>query len=190
MIINQINQFALNKIPFIVIINYDISKIKIIPLELAAQEHIFYEINGKSNYDKKLDIKNDKKIKFEIFPVLYKQYLHSFNIVYQNLMRGNSYLTNLTFPTKVKTNYTLYEIFTSVSAPCKLFYKDEFVCFSPEPFVSIEDNIISSFPMKGTIDANIENAETIILNNFKEIAEHNTIVDLIRNDLNMVAENV
>ena len=44
--------------------------------------------------------------------------------------------------------------------------------------------------MKGTIDATIENAEQVILNDPKETAEHNTIVDLIRNDLSMVAKNV
>lgn len=44
--------------------------------------------------------------------------------------------------------------------------------------------------MKGTIDADVENAEELILTDVKEIAEHNTIVDLIRNDLSLVAENV
>jgi para-aminobenzoate synthetase component 1 len=44
--------------------------------------------------------------------------------------------------------------------------------------------------MKGTIDAAIPNAEETILNDPKETAEHNTIVDLIRNDLSMVSKNV
>ena len=44
--------------------------------------------------------------------------------------------------------------------------------------------------MKGTIDAGIPNAEELILNDIKERAEHATIVDLIRNDLSIVAENV
>ena len=44
--------------------------------------------------------------------------------------------------------------------------------------------------MKGTIDASIPNAREIILSDKKEKAEHYTIVDLIRNDLNMVAHNV
>lgn len=44
--------------------------------------------------------------------------------------------------------------------------------------------------MKGTIDANIPNAKELILANPKEIAEHATIVDLIRNDLSMVSDNV
>jgi para-aminobenzoate synthetase component 1 len=44
--------------------------------------------------------------------------------------------------------------------------------------------------MKGTIDASIENAEKVILDDEKEMAEHYTIVDLIRNDLSIVAKNV
>lgn len=44
--------------------------------------------------------------------------------------------------------------------------------------------------MKGTIDATIDNAKEIIMNDSKELAEHNTIVDLIRNDLSLVAKNV
>ena len=44
--------------------------------------------------------------------------------------------------------------------------------------------------MKGTIDAALPDAEAQLLNNRKEIDEHNTIVDLIRNDLNRVATHV
>ena len=44
--------------------------------------------------------------------------------------------------------------------------------------------------MKGTIDASISNAKLLLLNNPKEIAEHATIVDLIRNDLSKVATQV
>ena len=44
--------------------------------------------------------------------------------------------------------------------------------------------------MKGTIDASVPDAERVILEDYKERSEHNTIVDLIRNDLNRVAERV
>ena len=44
--------------------------------------------------------------------------------------------------------------------------------------------------MKGTIDASSPDAGISILNDPKETAEHNTIVDLIRNDLNRVAKDV
>ncbi len=76
------------------------------------------------------------------------------------------------------------------SARYKLLYNNEFVVFSPEIFVQIKNGIISSYPMKGTIDASLKDAADIIINDTKEIAEHYTIVDLIRNDLNIVSKNV
>jgi para-aminobenzoate synthetase component 1 len=75
-------------------------------------------------------------------------------------------------------------------APYKLWIKDRFTVFSPEPFVRIRDGKIFSYPMKGTLDATIPDAVNILLNNEKELAEHYTIVDLIRNDLSMVSEQV
>ena len=50
----------------------------------------------------------------------------------------------------------------------------------------LEDGEIKSFPMKGTIDATLPNAEKLLMDDPKETAEHATIVDLIRNDLSMV----
>jgi para-aminobenzoate synthetase component 1 len=44
--------------------------------------------------------------------------------------------------------------------------------------------------MKGTISAEIIDAEKKILADKKELAEHTTIVDLIRNDLSIVAQKV
>jgi para-aminobenzoate synthetase component 1 len=71
-----------------------------------------------------------------------------------------------------------------------LWIKNNFVCFSPEIFVRIQDGKIFAYPMKGTIDANTPNAKKILMNDPKEIAEHATITDLIRNDLSIVAEQV
>ena len=44
--------------------------------------------------------------------------------------------------------------------------------------------------MKGTLDASLPNAEKQLMEDRKEAAEHATIVDLIRNDLSRVAEDV
>ena len=44
--------------------------------------------------------------------------------------------------------------------------------------------------MKGTIDATIPGAERLLLLNLKEQCEHNTIVDLIRNDISTIATQV
>jgi para-aminobenzoate synthetase component 1 len=76
------------------------------------------------------------------------------------------------------------------NAPYKLRVGKEFVCFSPEPFITIKENRIHTFPMKGTIDANIPNAIDKIIKNPKELAEHIMIVDLLRNDLGIVSNNV
>ena len=44
--------------------------------------------------------------------------------------------------------------------------------------------------MKGTIAATVPHASKTLLDNRKEAAEHATIVDLIRNDLSMIASKV
>jgi para-aminobenzoate synthetase component 1 len=44
--------------------------------------------------------------------------------------------------------------------------------------------------MKGTIDARLPDAQNTLTTDPKEINEHNTIVDLIRNDLSKVAKEV
>ena len=44
--------------------------------------------------------------------------------------------------------------------------------------------------MKGTIDATLPDAVQTLMNDGKEAAEHATIVDLIRNDLSIVASRV
>lgn len=128
--------------------------------------------------------------KWKITPVPFECYNKGFKLVKQHIHNGDTYLLNFTQPTKIETNLSLEDIFHISKAPYKIYLKDEFVCFSPETFIKIENGKILSFPMKGTIDANIENAEKIILNDTKELAEHNTIVDLIRNDLSLVADNV
>ena len=117
-------------------------------------------------------------------------YASKFEIVHNGLLYGNSFLLNLTERTPIRTNLTLEQIFYHSRAKYKVLLPDRFVCFSPESFVRIQGNEISTYPMKGTIDATLPNAETLLMNNYKEECEHYTIVDLLRNDLNMVAQNI
>jgi para-aminobenzoate synthetase component 1 len=84
----------------------------------------------------------------------------------------------------------LARLFEIVYAPYKLFYPGRFVVFSPEQFVSIADGYIRTFPMKGTIDASVPDAAMQLLDDIKEQEEHATVVDLLRNDLSMVARDV
>ena len=129
-------------------------------------------------------------INWRLKPVSLENYQPKFDFVVNQIHKGNSFLTNLTQPTELETNLSLSDLYEVGSAKYKLWLKDKFTVLSPETFVRIEGQTISSFPMKGTIDASIPNAEEQILNDPKEKAEHATIVDLIRNDLSLVAEQV
>src|SRR5699024_7294443 len=100
------------------------------------------------------------------------------------------YLINLTCSTPIDTNYSLRDIYHRGTGKYKLFYRNKFTHFSPEPFVQIKQGRIYSSPMKGTIDASVKNAASKILANEKELNEQFTIVDLIRNDLSVIADEV
>ncbi|HIE16121.1 MAG TPA: aminodeoxychorismate synthase component I, partial [Bacteroidales bacterium] len=127
---------------------------------------------------------------FEYKRVSFDKYRKDFDKVLMHIFRGDTYLLNLTFRSEILTDLSLQEIFYIADSPYKLFVKNKFVCFSPEPFVQIKNGKIFSYPMKGTINADLPDAERILLNDAKEMAEHYTIVDLIRNDLSQVANNV
>jgi len=127
---------------------------------------------------------------WEALPPPLDLYQKAYTIAHENLMFGNSYLLNLSAPTEISTNRTLEHFFHASAAKYKVLWKNDFVCFSPETFVRIQGGKIFSHPMKGTIDASLPNAATTILQDTKELAEHYTIVDLIRNDLSQVAKRV
>jgi para-aminobenzoate synthetase component 1 len=129
----------------------------------------------------KLDIKH---------ALSFDEYEQKFNIVQAGLLHGDSFLTNLTVGVEVECNMTFEEVYNLCYAKYKFLIPGEFVCFSPERFIRISDNKIYAYPMKGTIDASIKEAESLLMNSYKEKCEHNTIVDLLRNDLSMVSGNV
>ncbi|MBM1107627.1 aminodeoxychorismate synthase component I [Aurantibacter crassamenti] len=174
--------------PFVFIIDFDMQNPLVYSIDTLEKEGFLFDIKGKTNGSKKSIQLND--IQLKINPLSQKIYDKAFDEVQVNINKGNSFLLNLTFPSEIETPATLEDIFYSARAPYKLFRKDKFVVYSPECFVKIKDGYIYSYPMKGTIDANLPDAECILLNSQKEIREHNTIVDLIRNDLSMVATEV
>ncbi|ACZ12653.1 aminodeoxychorismate synthase component I [Sulfurospirillum deleyianum] len=123
-------------------------------------------------------------------PPCKEEYLEKFNAVIDEIKAGNTYMLNLTAPTKITLSCDLKSLFYATKARFKLYFKDQFVAFSPERFVRIENNTIHTFPMKGTMDASIPNAKALLLADEKEKAEHVMVVDLLRNDLSRVAKNV
>ncbi len=168
-------------------IDFDMQKPVVISLS-ELEDDILYDINGLSNYDSYSS--PDIQLSYDYIPYPEAKFSKQFNKILSELNYGNTFLLNLAARHEFITEASLKEIFLVAKAKYKLYYKNQFTVFSPESFVQIRDGIISSYPMKGTIDATIPRAEQIILADPKEKAEHNTIVDLIRNDLSMVATEV
>ncbi len=173
---------------FVFLISFNAENNIVLPMAEAANSGFLMEMPGVLNHEP--EGRSREPLTFTKLPVERERYSEAFSLVKDEILYGNSFLLNLTFPTRVKSNYKLAEIFHGSKAPFKLSLEDELVVFSPERFVRIEGNTISSNPMKGTIDANIPGAHARLTTDRKEDAEHNTIVDLIRNDLSIIAKNV
>ncbi|MBD3904291.1 aminodeoxychorismate synthase component I [Chryseobacterium sp. Ch-15] len=184
----EMDELSHQKVPFFFIIDFLVDQVEIFRENEIEKEGLLIDFQWFSNVKKQDVLK--KIIKWKSFPEPLESFKKGFNHVQNNIRLGNSYLANYTRKTKIETNLSLEEIFHHSQAKYKVLYKDFFVFFSPETFVKIVDDKIMTYPMKGTIDASLENAAEILKNDIKEKAEHYTVVDLLRNDLSMVADNV
>lgn len=186
------NRAGTERVPFLFGLDFEMEDGFFIENPMLQNE-ILFEVEGVGNYNN-MSCSDTPHIthanKLELFPEDYSTYKKRFDIVMEGLSRGDSYLANLTIRTPISTSLSLIDIFKCSSSPYKLYVPHRFVCFSPECFVKIDEGVISTYPMKGTIDADIADSEQIILNDEKEKSEHNTIVDLLRNDLSRVAWDV
>jgi len=186
--IQRINVLSKKEVPFLLITNFKCDNNIVIPLADVDPNKILFEVNGNKNFINAKGEKSNSTLNRK--SVSFKKYKTAFDEVHQEITAGNTYLLNLTFPTEIESVNSLKTIFHLSKAKYKLWLKDQFVVFSPETFIRIKSNKISSYPMKGTIDANLSGAKDSILSNEKEMAEHSTIVDLIRNDMSIYADNV
>ena len=179
----KIDRLCTASTPFIVISDFEGERLEVYTLEEAKAAGIEFVIDhGFTPEEHNLELTKQ--------PVGFARYKEKFDRVIEEIKSGNTYLLNLTQPTPIETNAKLQDIFFRANAPYKIKYKEEFVCFSPETFIQIEKDTIATFPMKGTIDADIPDAKKQILSNQKEMAEHVMVVDLLRNDLGIVAEKI
>lgn len=186
--IMQLNEWGQERVPFLFLIDFELEKPKAWRLSVVNPDEILYSFNGFSNASSCKSI--NKNVQIKSFPISYEEYKRKFDIVFGHLNYGDSFLVNLTIKSRIELDKSLQQLFYQATAKYKFWLRDKFLCFSPETFVRIKNGKIFSYPMKGTIDASIEGADKIIIENKKELAEHITIVDLIRNDLSQVASNV
>lgn len=180
-----ITALAKAKKPFLFVISFD--KKEIFAQELDKLHNVFYKVAALQNFQ---ETAPNTSYALTSSPIEFGIYQKAIHRVKEEIKKGNTYLLNLTFATPLQTPLSLEEIFYRAKAPFKLYFDNRFICFSPERFIQIQNNTLSTYPMKGTIDANIAHAKEKILSNPKEMAEHTMMVDLMRNDLSRVCNGV
>ncbi|MCG2793877.1 MAG: aminodeoxychorismate synthase component I [Weeksellaceae bacterium] len=173
---------------FFFLVDFLMKNVKIFPQNDIENGSLLIDFPNVTNVSK--DQTTIPNFDWKSYPEKLEDYQRGFDIVQENIRKGNSYLANYTRKTEIQAGLSLADIFSFSKAKYKILLPNEFVCFSPETFVQIIDHKIVTHPMKGTIDANIQDAEKLLKNDPKEKAEHYTVVDLLRNDLSIVANNV
>jgi para-aminobenzoate synthetase component 1 len=184
---STLNKWGQGKVPFLFVVDFEMEKPLAWKVEEINAEKILFDLNGVTNSKSN---KSKEKILLDRYPMPLSEYQKAFDVVMKHLDYGDSFLTNLTIKTKIATHHSLFDLFYLSRAKYKLMLENQFLVFSPETFIQIKGGKIYSYPMKGTIDASLPNAEEKILSDQKELSEHVTIVDLIRNDLSIITENV
>ena len=195
-IIDELNRLGAGDEPFLFVIDYLGEHAYVRRLGEVDAEECLYDINGRSNVAGQEVTDRREPLLWEARMPGREEYRRSFEVVRRNIIAGNSYLANLTCQVPVCCNLPLRDLFLRAWGRYRLYLKSApgsgagVVCFSPEPFVRIDHGRISSFPMKGTMDASLPDARRVLMADHKEACEHATIVDLIRNDLSRVATDV
>lgn len=184
----KMDELSEKKVPFFFLVDFKMEKVEIYENSEIESAGILVDFPNFKCFTARKE--TEKHIELLSFPETIEEYRPGFEVVQNNLKKGNSYLTNYTRKTKIECNLSLEEIFYAAEAKYKVLYKNQFVFFSPETFVEIKNQKIYTHPMKGTIDAATENAIEVLKADKKEKAEHYTVVDLLRNDLSMVADKV
>lgn len=184
--INYINTLSKEHKSFVFVINYKKTKVYVWETH-AIPPHVKIQFpHFKNDYS----TPSTHIIDFKARPITREAYKNIFYLAQKKIAQSNTTVINLTSETALDTTASLYDIFLASSAKYKLYIENEFVVFSPEIFIQIHNDTIQTFPMKGTINAEIESAEQIILQNKKEAEEHASVVQLMQNDLQTIANNV
>lgn len=186
--LEELDLLSQQKVPFFFVIDFLMENVLVFNQQDLLEKKILVDFPHFKNADAPDLV--PKEIHWKSFPLSKEEYKIGFEIVQEHLKRGDSYLVNYTCETPIETNLSLEEIFHHSKAKYKVLIPNQFTFFSPETFVEILDQKIYTHPMKGTIDAAKENAIELLKNDVKEKAEHYTVIDLLRNDLSMIADDV
>ena len=129
-----------------------------------------------------------------------KYYQKKIQEIKHYLKIGETYQINYSNPIQYKykkSKFDLYMYLRDIAKPANGIYlntgMNEILSLSPEKFFEINNHIIHTYPIKGTINRSPILTEDIqlktqLMNSKKDKAEHLMIVDLLRNDLGKICE--
>ena len=174
-IIDRLNELGGSGEPFLFVVDYKGDKAYIKKLAEIDPCECLYDFGSHTNAVDCSTSQLPAEIEWEVEAPQYDEYERSFNIVKNNMLAGNSYLANLTCQVAVRCNLSIEDIFRHSKGKYKLLLNNpsqgigRFVCFSPETFVQIRGGRIYSYPMKGTIDAALPDAEQVLMDDLSLI---------------------
>lgn len=184
---HHINKAAANHTPFFFAINYEMTEGVFIKNPLL-QHNLLFQFHGKGN--KPAEAVSSIMAEITTYPISEQAYKAKFEVIQNGIDNGAIKVANLTLRTPIKSSISCREVFMRSQSPYQVYLPGRFVSFSPERFIKIEQGKISANPMKGTIDASLANAEQLILNDPKEIAELDAVTQAVIEELGMVAHDV
>lgn len=143
-----------------------------------------------------------KKVKITSFiqTTTQKEHANMVNAVKEEILCGNTFQTVVGLQNEFKVSGDTVELYTRLRKvnPSPFMYyvkfgKTKIIGASPELLFGMRDHEMQTFPLAGTIKRGKTQKEdqTLahqLLNNKKEIAEHNMLIDLHRNDLGRVSQ--
>jgi para-aminobenzoate synthetase component 1 len=133
-----------------------------------------------------------------------KTYKKNFDKIKYHIKHGNCYQINYTIPFELSVNkpetinnwqvYQYLKLLNQNPFGCylKLDLNQTIMSFSPERFIKLKNNTVTSQPIKGTRPKVLDNEQKNNLikqelaNSIKDQAENIMITDLMRNDLNKI----
>ncbi|MGC8964581.1 MAG: aminodeoxychorismate synthase component I [Brevinematia bacterium] len=146
------------------------------------------------------DTKNDYKISNISFSLSLEEYFKKLTQIKQYLKDGYTYQVNFTFKAFFEFIGNPFELYLSIRRNQNVKYSSftslgntYILSLSPELFFEKKNNIITTKPMKGTINRGRFLEEDIKLKKYLYLSEKNRaenlmIVDLLRNDLGSISE--
>ncbi|MFC2116329.1 hypothetical protein ACFLTU_07625 [Bacteroidota bacterium] len=123
-LIKQINQYSVEHRPFLLIVDFELNKPLLFPIDELPDDIFFHTPEFHSG--PALQIKQSGH-EFNPDHIPFETYQLAFRKIRAEALAGNTYLANLTFPTPIRTNLGLREIFQLSKARYKLLFRDEFL---------------------------------------------------------------